>query len=165
MSPSMAESKLVLYGLLAGILSGVMQFVVTIIIVSNFNDALASFSISLISNAFPGSLKWLVRIVLGVSLFSAVVQCVLYGVIFGVIAEVLTKAGLRMPVAAFISGVLYFVAFGVAPFITLLLTIGAITRLMSLLLVHPATYLALITLFSSFEGPWSRVFEKGPKYY
>ncbi len=166
-SSSRVESKLVLYGLLAGILSGAVQFVVTVIIISNFNNVFAPFSVGLTSNAFPSPLGWFIKIILGVTPFLAIVQYALYGAIFGVIAEVLAKAGLKRPIAAFVSGVLYFIAFGVMPFVALLI-VNVVTggSLLALLpLVPPATYLVLITLFSSLSGPWGRVFEKGPKYY
>ncbi len=162
---SRVESKLVLYGLLAGILSGIVQFVVIIVMVSNFNNVLTPFSIGLTSNAFSGSFGWLIKIVLGISPLLAVVQCTLYGAIFGVIAEVLTKTGLKVPIAAFVSGTLYFIAFGVMPFTALLIVDVISGSLLALVLAHPVTYLVLITLFSSFRGPWSRVFEEGPKYY
>lgn len=162
---SRVESKLVLYGLLAGILSGMVQFVVVIVMISNFDRVLTPFSIGSTGNAFSGSFGWLIKIILGISPLLAVVQCTLYGAIFGVIAEVLAKAGLKVPTAAFVSGMLYFIAFGVLPS-TALLIVGVISgSLLALALAHPVTYLVLITLFSSFRGPWSRVFEKGPKYY
>ncbi len=166
---SRVESRLVLYGLLAGISSGIVQFVATIVIINNFNSALTPFSAGSINSAFSGPFEWLIRIVLGISPLLAVVQCALYGAIFGVIAEVLTKAGLSVPIAAFISGMLYFTVFGVIPFIALLI-VGVIDgtingSLLALVLAHPVTYLVLITLFSSLKGPWSRVFEGGPKRY
>ncbi len=162
---SRVESKLVLYGLLAGISSGVVQFFATIVIISNFNSTLTPFSIGSINSAFSGPFEWLIRIALGISPLLAVVQCTLYGAIFGVIAEVLTKAGLSVPIAAFTSGMLYFTAFGVVPF-TALFIVGTINgSLLVLVLAHPMTYLVLITLFSSLKGPWNRVFEKGPKRY
>jgi len=159
------ESKLVLYGLLAGIVSGIAQFIVILISFNNINDLLTPISFSITSNAIPSSINWLVKAMTGLSPLLAFIQCMLYGAFFGVLADVLASAGLKAPVAALVSGILYFIVFGIVPFLALLV-LGITNKLLiTLVLTHPLTYLILFTIFASFKGPWNKVFEKGPKYY
>ncbi len=161
--PSRVESKLVLYGLLAGILSGIMQFVAVIVTFNNLNYLLMPLPPD--NNVFPGFSGWIIKVVIGISPLLAIVQCAFYGAIFGVIADVLVDAGLKASMAALISGVLYFIAFSVIPLSTLLIT-GIINEtLFALMLTHPLTYLILFVVFSALKGPWSKVFEGGPKRY
>jgi len=161
--PSRVESKLVLYGLLAGILSGIVQFVAVIVTINNLNSLLAPLPPD--NNVFSGPPGWIIKVVLGISPLLAIVQCAFYGAIFGVIADVLAGAGLKAPIAALISGVLYFIAFSVIPLSTLLITDIINETLFALMLAHPLTYLILFTIFSTLKGPWSKVFERGPKRY
>jgi len=161
--PSRVESKLVLYGLLAGILSGVVQFIATIITISNLNSMLTPFP--QVKSVFSSSSSWIIKVVIGISPLLAIIQCAFYGAIFGVIADVLVGAGLKAPIAAFISGVLYFIAFSVVPISALLITGITNETLLALMFAHPLTYLILFTTFSTLKGPWSKVFEGGPKRY
>ncbi len=163
---SRVESKLVLYGLLAGIMSGLLQSVTTVAIMNSLSKIL-SVQAGSNGNVLPEPLRSLTKVVWGISPILAVFQCALYGAIFGVVAEVLVKAGLKVPIAAFVSGLLYFTAFGITSLATLLVINMASDSLTLcvLSLAPPITYLVLLTLFSTFRGPWSKVFEKGPKYY
>ncbi len=179
----MVESRYVLYGLIAGILSGITGSALFIALVGFDNMARFTYELTydeLIATGLPpqNASRAALMATREVSYFSFIVpfgpllNMLILGPLIGALQDYLVRRGLRPVLAAGLAGGFYIVFLNLLPIYGLSFIFGgllldALLKYIGPLVIFlpPALYVVLLIVFSAYNGPWSRIKFSEPRIY
>ena len=179
----MVESKIILYNILAGIITGIIiavilylfalkginEFIYQLTIKQLILNGLAPHEAVKIANKTLSSIEsieWIYPLGIILDMF-------FISIILGIINDyILRKTGIKPYMASIITGLILLVVFQLLPLALVSVTMGKwIIDLYSEYIgfhvqaIMTLTYTTLLIVFTSIKGPWSRILESKPKIY